>query len=81
MVSLKTTFRSRFADAVECGDVISVFRDGSELVEVYTQPVRVKNLVGERRHVILRVRLCGTEVEGQLILAPSNVVYVRTVED
>ena len=76
----RVLFRSRFADAIEKGDVFSLYRDGSEPVEVTDEPVKIKNLVGERRHVVLDVRLPGTQQTGAMIFSPSHVVYVRTVE-
>ena len=73
-------YRSKFADAIEEGDTISLYRDGSSPLEVIAEPVRVKNLVGERSHVIFQVRRLHTEVEGQMIFQPANVVYRWTKE-
>ncbi len=81
MANLKTLWRPTFADAVKRGAVLSVHRDGSEPVEVIAEPVRAKNLVGERSFVHLRARLWGTDFEGDMTFAASNVVYVRAGRD
>jgi hypothetical protein len=80
MVSTKQQFRSRFADAVEAGDVISPFLDGAQAVEVIGALVRHKNVIGDRSYVRFPVRLIGTTHEEELIFPPSAVIYVRTTE-
>jgi hypothetical protein len=74
-------FHSHFADAVSKGDVLSLRRDGGSPVKVYAPPIRIKNLVGERNHVILHVHLLDDDSKtGQLIFSPSNVVYIQAKE-
>jgi hypothetical protein len=81
---MKTTmprFHAHFADAISKGDTFSLRRDGDSPVKVYAPPINIKNLVGERRHVILHVHLLDDDRKtGRMIFSPSNVVYVLTEE-
>jgi hypothetical protein len=82
MASLTRAFVSRFADALTEGDIFSVYRDGEFPVRVTTPPVHIKNLVGDRSHVVVQVeRVDGPGTTGQMILNPCTVVYVRRTQE
>jgi hypothetical protein len=82
MSSYVPEYRPRFADSLTKGSVFSVHRDGSAPVRVTSQPEKIKNMIGERTHVVMWVRpyIPGDETpvdDGRMIFAPSNVVYVQ----
>lgn len=77
MASRVPLHRIIFADALELDDVFSLRRDGRDEMRVIAAPERRKNLVGERSFVVLRVTRLRPRETGEMILCPSNVVYVR----
>jgi len=83
MVSRHTRpFTSHFADYLTEGDVFSVHRDGKLPVRVVGSPVVVKNLVGDRSHVMLKVVMVSSPgTTGQMILNPSSVIYIYRKEN
>jgi hypothetical protein len=80
MVSVRRIYKARFADELKEGDVFSLYSVGAEAVTVIGPPVRIKNLVGHRSYLIIPVRKFGDNAEGQMVCAPTNRVFVRTVK-
>lgn len=81
MASLTPSHTYAFADALKKGDVFSVYRDGRDEVRVIAEPELRKNLVGEKSFVVLRVNRLRPRASGEVILCPTNVVYVRNKKD
>lgn len=77
MASIVPTHHSVFADALELYDVFSLHRDGRNEVRVIGQPELRKNLVGERSYIVVRVNRLRPHAMGEVILRPSEVVWVR----
>lgn len=82
MASLVRPFTSHFADSLTQGDVFTVYRSGEHLMRVTAVPVIISNLIGDRRHVIVQVaKVNAPQITGQMILSPSNVIYIRHTKD
>lgn len=81
MTSLKPSYVSAFADSLAMYDVFSMHRDGRDAVRVISNPERRKNLIGEKSYIIMKVNRLHPHGVGEMILCPSNVVYVKSKRD
>jgi hypothetical protein len=80
MASLIPTHVCIFADALELDNVFSLYRDGHDEMRVIAEPEKRKNLVGQKTYIVIRVSHLLTHETGEMILCPSNSVYLKNKE-
>lgn len=81
MASLKNLYKPRYADTLKKDQTFSLNRGGRQPMEIIDEPVRTSNLVGEGRHIHLKVRLLHTSTTGVMVLTVTKVVFVHNPED
>lgn len=77
MARHKPAYVSAFADSLVLYDVFSLYRDGRDAVRVISNPEHRTNLVGNKTYIVMKVNKLKPHEVGEMILCPSNVVYVK----
>jgi hypothetical protein len=80
MTSDMRLFTPVFADQLVQSNIFSPYLDGHDAVRVISPPTVVRNLVGERTYVTMRVSHMKTNEVGHMTLPASTTVYLKNTK-